>query len=380
MRWPSVSSLRGRLLLLVLVALIPARGLGIYTTWEMRQAARTEALRDAMRLARITSAAGERLIEGTHQILTVLAHLPEVRRRDAAACSRLLAELLKPYPYYSNLGAATADGDVFCSAVPFDGAASIADRSYFKGAVERKDFVAGEYRIGRITGKAVINFGYPVLDGAGRVAGVVYAGLDLSWLSRLLAEARLPENSTITAVDAAGLVLARYPDPERWVGKSFPEAPFVRAAISQQDQGTVEGQGLDGMPRLYAFTPLKAGELERIAFVYVGIPSDSAFVKVNQIDNRSLVGFGVMLAFALLATGIGSRVLILRPVATLVRTMRRLGAGDLAARTGLPHTPSEVGCLAAALDEMAERLEARHAPPADHSRVTGAPADHRLGA
>ncbi len=359
MRWLSVSSLRARLLLLILVALIPARGLGIYMTWEMRQAVRTEALRDAMRLARITSSAGERLIEGTHQILSVLARLPEVRRQDAGACSTLFAELLKPYPYYSNLGVATPNGNVFCSAVPFEGVASIADRSYFQRAVDRRDFAAGEYRIGQISGKAVINFGYPVLDGAGRVAAVVFAGLDLSWLSRLLAEARLPDNSTITAVDTAGLVLARYPDPERWVGKSFPEAPFVRAAISQQEQGTVEGQGLDGTPRLYAFTPLKAGERERIAFVYVGVPSDSAFAKVNQIDNRSLVGFGIMLVFALLITGIGSRVLILRPVTTLVQTMRRLGTGELAARTGLPHTSSEVGHLAAALDEMAERLEAR---------------------
>jgi HAMP domain-containing protein len=73
------------------------------------------------------------------------------------------------------------------------------------------------------------------------------------------------------------------------------------------------------------------------------------------------MGFGGVLAFALLATGIGSRVLILRPVAALVQTMRRLGAGDLAARTALPHTSSEVGRLATALDEMAESLEVRQA-------------------
>ncbi len=370
MRWSSVSSLRARLLLLVLVSLIPARGLGIYTTWEMRQAARTEALRDAMRLARITSAAGERLIEGTHQILTVLARLPEVRRQDAAACSKLFADLLKPYPHFSNLGAAALNGNVFCSAVPFEGVANIVDRPYFQRAVDRKDFAPGEYRIGQITGKAVINFGYPVLDGTGQVTAVVYAGLDLSWLSRLLAEARLPENSTITVVDVAGQVLARYPDPGQWVGRSFPDAPFVRAAISQQDQGTVEGQGLDSTPRLYAFTPLLAGGRERMAYVYVGIPSDSAFAKVNQIDNQTFVGFGIVLVFALLATAIGSRVLILRPVTALVQAMRRLGSGDLAARTGLPHTASEVGQLAAALDEMAERLEARRGSSVQES---GAP-------
>src|SRR5512135_1199533 len=102
MRWRFVSSLRARLLLLVLVALIPARGLGIYTAWEMRQDARTEALRDAMRLARVASSVGERLVEGTHQVLLTLARLPEVRRQDAPACSALFADLLKSYPHYSN--------------------------------------------------------------------------------------------------------------------------------------------------------------------------------------------------------------------------------------------------------------------------------------
>jgi HAMP domain-containing protein len=95
---------------------------------------------------------------------------------------------------------------------------------------------------------------------------------------------------------------------------------------------------------------------------------------VNQIDNRSLVGFGVVLVFALLATGIGSRMLILRPVTALAQTMRRLGSGDLAARTGLAHTTSEVGRLATALDEMAECLETRRGgsgKPPDTPGITG---------
>lgn len=359
MTWFSLSSLRVRLLLLVLLALIPARGLGIYTAWEMRKAARAEALQDAMRLARIASTAGERLVEGAHQILIVLARLPEVRRQNASACSALFADLLKSYPYYSNLGAAKPNGEVFCSAVTYEGIANIGDRTYFQRAVARRDFATGEYQIGRITGKAVLNLGYPVLDGAGQVAAVLFAGLDLSWLNRLLAESRLPEHSTITVVDGAGQVLARYPEPEKWVGKFFPDAPFIRAAIYQQGEGTLEGPGLDGTPRLYTFTPLRFGEGEKFAYVYIGIPRDSAFAKVNQIDTRSLVGFGGVLVFALLVAGIGSKVLILRPVTALVQTMRRLGAGDRSARTGLPHSSSEIGRLAAALDEMAGGLEAR---------------------
>lgn len=356
-RWPFTLSLRTRLILLVFVALLPTRGLGIYTAWEMRQIARAEALQDAMRLARIASTSGERLVEGAQQLLFTLARLPEIRRQDAPACSRLLADLLRSYPYFSNLGVAGPSGRVFCSGVPFEGIADIGDRSYFQRAVQRRGFAAGEYRIGQITGKAVINFAYPVLDDAGRIAAVVFAGLDLSWLSRLLAESRLPEESTVTVVDVAGQILARYPDPATWVGRSFPEAPFIRPILSQQTEGTVEGKGLDGTPRLFAFTPLRVGEQEQIAYVYIGIPQASAFAKVNQVDNWSLVGFVVVLALALLVTGIGSRTLIQLPVTALVDTMRRLAGGDLAARTGLPHTPSETGRLAAALDDLAERLE-----------------------
>jgi methyl-accepting chemotaxis protein len=222
--------------------------------------------------------------------------------------------------------------------------------------VERRGFAAGEYRIGRITGKAVINFGYPVLDDAGRITAVVFAGLDLSWLNRLLAESRLPDESTVTVVDVAGQILARYPESAKWIGRSFPDAPFIRPILSQQTEGTVEGAGLDGTPRLFAFTPLRVGERERIAYVYIGIPRASAFAKVDQVDNWSLVGFIVVLVLALLVTGIGSRAFLQLPVTTLVQTMRQLAAGDLTARTRLPHTSSEVGRLAAALDDLAEQL------------------------
>ena len=45
----------------------------------------------------------------------------------------------------------------------------VGDRVYFRRALETRDFAIGEYQIGRITGKATLNFGYPVLDDAGHV-------------------------------------------------------------------------------------------------------------------------------------------------------------------------------------------------------------------
>ena len=37
--------------------------------------------------------------------------------------------------------------------------------------------------MGRITGKATVNFGYPVLDDADHLRAVVFAALDLAWLA-----------------------------------------------------------------------------------------------------------------------------------------------------------------------------------------------------
>jgi HAMP domain-containing protein len=360
MRWPFFHSLRLRMLLLVLLALLPARGLGIYTAWEMRRSARAEALLDAKRIAQIASSSGERLVEGTHQLLAALGRLPEVRTQNAAACSGLFADLLTPYPFYVNLGAAKPTGDIFCSALPFDGVVNVADRTYFREAVAKHEFATGEYQIGRITGKAVIGFGYPVIDDAGRVTAVVFALLDLSWLNRLAAEADLPQGSTLTVLDGDGRVLARHPEPEKWVGKLFQDAAFIQAGvIREQDEGTVEAAGLDGVPRLYAFTALRSGERGKVAHVYVGIPQESAFARVNQIDAWNLAGFGIVLVLASLTMGFGAKWLIFPPLHALVKTTEALAAGDLKARTGLPHGRSELGELACAIDELAEHLEAR---------------------
>ena len=58
----------------------------------------------------------------------------------------------------------------------------LGDRVYFRRALETREFAIGEYQVGRLTEKASVNFGYPVLDDAGDVHAVVFAALDLAWL------------------------------------------------------------------------------------------------------------------------------------------------------------------------------------------------------
>ena len=73
----SPASLRFRLLLLVLFAVIPAFLLTVFTNWNERRLAATEVREEALRLARLAAADQEQLVEGVRQLLLTLARFPK---------------------------------------------------------------------------------------------------------------------------------------------------------------------------------------------------------------------------------------------------------------------------------------------------------------
>ena len=352
----SLASLRVRLLLLVLLAVLPAAALILYTGWEQRRQAAVDVQENALRLARLASTEHERLIEGAHQLLLALAQLPGVRGGDAAACSALFADLLKQYPRYVNLAVAGLDGKVFCSALPVSSPITIADRPYFRRALETRTFAVGEYQIGRITRKASLNFGQPVLDATGRVQAVVFAALDLAWLNQLAAESKLPPGSTTTVIDRTGMILGRHPDPDKWVGQIVPKGTVADLVLTQQE-GVGEVPDIDGTPTLMAFTPLGGATQAGYVFVSIGIPKAAAFAEVDRILARNLGGLALVGVLVVAAAWGGSTLLVLRPVNALLRATEQLRTGDLSARTGLPPGPGELRRLARTFDEMADALQ-----------------------
>ncbi|HEX8234515.1 MAG TPA: SpoIIE family protein phosphatase [Abditibacteriaceae bacterium] len=354
------SSLRFRLLLLVLLAILPALGLILYNGLEQQRAASAQVKEDALRLVRIAATNAEQSVKETRQLLFTLAALDGVRQRDAKACNALFANLQKQYPVYANLGAIDLQGDVFASARPTKGRVNLSDRSYFRRAVATRAFAVGEYQIGRITGKAAINVAHPVFNDQGKVQAVVYAALDLSWLNQLLARAQLPPGSVLTVFDGQGKILARYPttSTEKWVGRSLPDAPLIQLALLRRGDGTTEAVGVDGVLRLSAFTRLPGALGRGDVFISAGIPRTVAYAQAQQTLRRNLVALGLVSLLALAAAWWGSDAFVLRQVRVLLKATKRMSAGDLSVRSGLSGD-SELGSLAHSFDEMAASLEAR---------------------
>lgn len=349
-------SLRARLLLLVLFAVIPAFVLIGYTVINQRQQTVAQAEQHAMNLTQLVVKEQQQLITSTRQLLGVLSRLPEVASGSAAACSQLLAQLRKFQPYYANFAVATPEGQVYCSALPITKPVNIADLSFYRRLMKTHDFSIGDYQVGRITGVRAINFAYPILGADKTVRAIVFAALNLSWLNQLLAGVTLPPGSTLTALDDGGTVLARIPDSKQWVGKNMRGLPLIDTVLSRNREKTFEAKGLDGVTRLYAFAPLHNGASGNV-HVGVGISKAIAFAPAEHVFWVDMVWLSLVATLALAAAWIGGDAFFLRRINTLTAAARRLAAGDLDARTGLPHGTEELGRLAYAFDHMSSNLQ-----------------------
>ena len=351
----SLSSLRSRAIILVLLAILPVIALNLYSYFDQRQIAIREMQRDELAAARNLATLQETLIGTTRELLMTLARLPQVQRRDRDGCNALLAGVAAQCPYYGVLAAVDSQGQMFAIAPGAPGPANYADRLWFQKTVQSLAFVIGEPIQGRTTNKYLINLAYPILDEAGRLQGVLTAGLDLTWLGTQLAKSNFPPATAMGLTDATGKVLYRYPEPLKYVGKMLPDA--LIQAMASGNEGVAAGWGLPGDERLFAFTRLSPPWQElRVA---IGLPAEWAIGKVNSALWRNLIWLGLVALFAMAAAWYGGDLFVVRPVRGLRGVTERLAAGDLSVRAGPDYAVGELGLLAHSFDQMADSLRER---------------------
>jgi signal transduction histidine kinase len=357
-----LKSLRFRLMLLVLVAVIPAWGMIAYTASEQRRIAVKQIQQSVLQFAEFSAREEKQVLQGTRQILIALANFLRTVDDGPPGCSVFCASLIKQFSRYANLGAINANGDVFCSAVPLNKPTSAATQAWFQRTLATGDFVAGDYHVGQITGKPVLVLSYPVKENDGEPTAVVFASLSLEWLNRYLfnIESWLPDQFTITQIDENGIVLAHQPDAKGWLGRSITGHPLFPQILSKKS-GVVELSSDGEADFIYAFAPLQSSIRTRPAYIILGIPRHLAFADSNRILRRNLILLGFIALAAVLAAWFGSDLFVIRQIRVMEQASRRLAAGEMSARTGLEYGSGELGQLAKNFDEMAAILEQRQA-------------------
>ena len=305
----SLGNLRVRLVLLVLLAVIPSLGLILYTARVQRQVATEAAHDNLLRVASLAAADVSRTIEGARQLLGGLAQTREIRNGDPAACDAVMAKLLTIYTFYSTLGVASPEGNVICSAVPLTNSVTVTDQSWFRQALQTRDFTVGESQIDRLTGKASIDFAYPIEE-AGRIQSVVFAALNPKYLSSA-SLVILPEGASLVVVDRQGTVLVSSPPTAATPGGLVPESSLLKSVATYRGRGTGEIADADGVKRIYAFSPIGGKHGKADAYVSVSIPTAIALADANHQLAHNFLGLTIVSLLALAAAWFGGHMIVL---------------------------------------------------------------------
>lgn len=366
-----VRSLRGQLVLLVLLLVVPFIGLMVLSYVDQHGRASAQAQGEALRLARLIAGDQRRIIDDARLVLASIAALPEARGTDVAACNRRMVSLKEQLGSFQSLGVIDLSGVIVCSALPEALGVNVGDRTYVQRALATGAFAVGDYQIGRASRTANLNFGYPILSlhDQGAITAIAYGSLNLNVLNRYVAEAQIPSGSAITLFDSTGIVLARYPDADRWIGQRALGAPMVNALLTRLSEATIEAADVDGKRRLIAIVPLNRPNEEVTASLMVGIPADQTYAAIERDFQRNLLILLSVGVVALALAGLGAERLLIYPLSTLVQVTRRIHAGDLAVRSGLKTGANEIRLLANTIDEMADALEAAHARRAEEEAL-----------
>ncbi len=349
-------TLTQRLFVLVIIALLPALLIQGYNELDLRRSREQEIHEQALAQARLAASELDQIFNGVRSLLTAVAEVPSVRALDTPVCVAYLATLQPKVPYLASLAVLNLAGEVKCRQALPDPELRFADRPYFQEALATGGFVIGEYTDGRVALRPVLPLAMPLRDTTGAMVGVVAAALDLWWLSGQLRERGLAKGGSVTVADRNGVILARDPLPEQFIGTRIPQA--YQGLVHAAEPGSTEVTSQDGTRRTLGYVPPTPA---RNFYVSAGLSSEESFAAINRATIRGLSLIGIGCFLALLAAWIVGDRFFRRPVARLLAAADRWRGGDYATRTGLADAPGEFGALGGAFDGMVAEVARRQA-------------------
>jgi signal transduction histidine kinase len=342
-------SLLSRVVLIVLVALLPALTAEIYNQHTMRVAAAEDLRDDALREARAVATELGRILDGTRNALVALAAMPAIQQEDAAACSLLLQSIRERFAFVSVLALVSADNRRVCTSVP--NAPPHTDPGQWpqvRAVRERGRFAVAGYLWGNWAQTPQLATGLPVEPG--RADGAVLVGdIGLDQITRNLRGMAEQDQATITVVDRQGRVLLSVPDgPQPGLMLQGAE----RGAVLSQEHPVV--LDLPGPPG----TSPVMGVVPSADFV-VAVRPDESVAAATQMHaaERTYITFAIGLLAALAGAILLARRTVGEPVARILRTIALWRLGAEQPRVPYSDPRSELGRIGRALNDLLTAFE-----------------------
>lgn len=349
-------SIRTQLIILAILLTLPALGIIVYSGLKGRIEDYQSAVIESQRLADNLAAKQEILTNEAKLLCTLLAGLPEVKRRDTDKMQSILADIHKQSPQYDNILITDAEGYVWASAIPVP--STVIDRRYFKSAQQKKQFSSGEFVTSKSLNKPTIHMAYPLLEN-NKFTGAIVVAFNLDIMRTILERAQLSHDANYVFTDHNGIIVNRGKEADTLLGKSIP-LDTLEKMENGPDKDTFEFMRRDGDNRITTYRKLwLPGEQKPYMYVRAGISKRDVLTKSNNalIANISTLLFFVVLSF-LAAFIIGKRSIVDR-ISILKQASQRLAGGDLDFKVSKQISGGELGSFAETFDAMAHQLGVR---------------------
>ncbi|MFZ3361447.1 MAG: sensor domain-containing diguanylate cyclase [Xanthobacteraceae bacterium] len=347
-------SIRTRLIVLALMAIIPLMLERVHGLEKARTASIERANAEVVELARRGVESQQDIIYSVRALVQLVSRVYARLPLDSSSCNRDMADLTKNIPWIRDVSIAGTDGRIKCSTEPLAVGLNVSDRPHFQSALHSREFALSDYLINHINQAPSVVATFPVIANDEPLQGVVLAVINLQWIGDLAATAAAHANASVMLLDGAGTLIAGSPDQQSLVGKRFAGHALTRQILSA-DEGTITASGFDGVRRIFAYARVPWTR----ARLVVGLDEHSVYSGIDTELDFAYLQLGVFGALVLLLAWFGGEQLVVRPIRSLVRTAARFGRGDLHVRASQEPWIAEFAPLAAALDDMAAKLAAR---------------------
>jgi signal transduction histidine kinase len=337
---------------LVAVALVPAVAIQVYNEFDLRRARQVEVQNQALSLAKLAAAEQQQIVQGIRQVLIALSELPAIKAKDAQGCNAYLSKINQRYPGFITFIVVDMNGSSFCDATSDHKPSTAAGRAYFVDVLKTGEFTVGEFSIGRLTGRNVIQFALPFYGDDGRMSGVIIAVLSLDWLADYFARKGVPEGAALAITDRNGTYLARYPHNDRFVGTKMPGGKYLK----MDDGGAVDILNIDGVERIEGYSALQADSGGLV--VSFGLDKAQVFTEIQRNTRHGIFLIILSTSLVLVLASLGARRFIHRPLGQLVAAANQWQLGEFARRVNIRGN-SEFARVADAFNTMADALEHR---------------------
>jgi diguanylate cyclase (GGDEF)-like protein/PAS domain S-box-containing protein len=350
------SSIGMRLALLALALGLPFVAYVAGSAVRQASIARDYAQQRTLALARVVAARIDDIVGDNLIALALVGHGVTLDASAVRANDAFLGKIRGDLPrLVQNVGVWTLDGRNIgmLNRTAANAGQSIAQRGYFRRAVQTSTTAIEGPLASEDNGDPVIVFARPVVGAAGEVIGVVTLSTDLRQVQPLLdLGGAVPRQTVISIVNADGVVLARSVDADRWIGMSVLGVGKAREHLASRE-GVDETLGADNVPRIAGYTQAKRTTWH----VFVGMPADAALyiARTNRFETLVFGALSLLLGIAF-AARLGIR--IARPLHRLAFDATLLARGNLAHRTSIGGD-DETGVLASTLNRLAQTVEDR---------------------